>query len=211
MNFDKRKRALLVLAMIIAFSTFIYAYADSANREEYEGIIRFHVKAESNSEEDQLLKLKVRDAVLEEINNELISETVSAFKGDGNSAKLSIEETRAALLEFIPEIEKTAKRVIEEEGFDYDVRAELDVTWIPKKTYGEVVFPAGNYEALTITIGEGKGDNWWCVLFPPLCIIDPEGKTLESASFEEKELSGFGENDYGIVLKFKTLERINSK
>lgn len=221
MSFENRRRVLIIFAMILALSA-MFSYAGSKRNDNYEGIIRFHVKANSNSEEDQALKLKVRDAVLEEINKMLAYETMaemtaadfekekeSASQDDsetsaGNTentvtAKLSLSETREFLTENLEEIEAIAESVIAEEGYSYEADAVLDVTKIPKKKYGDVVFPAGFYEALTINIGEAKGDNWWCVLFPPLCIIDPKGETLEGIEFEEP----------GIVLKFKTFEIID--
>lgn len=224
MRFDKRRNIIIAIAAAIIFLASIYAYgaargaapggASGRVPEEYSGIVRFHVIANSNSDYDQEMKLAVRDRVLEEMNKKLIAETVSSYDESGakksgsagNSAataKLDIDEVRDLITENLDEIERIAEEVIKEYGSDYDAHAELGVRFIPKKTYGEVTFPAGNYEALNITIGEGAGENWWCVLFPPLCLIDPTGETLDGI-----ETDGIGEGTSEIQLKFKTQEII---
>lgn len=152
---------------------------------EYEGIIRFHVIANSDSEEDQELKFKVRNRVLAKVQN--------ALEGSRSAAR-----TRAYIEENIEEIETCALQCVRAEGFDYGVKASIGVTAIPAKQYDDVYFPAGNYEALTITIGEGRGQNWWCVVFPPLCLVD-----ARESGYEEM----FDEDAQGrLVLKSKVLE-----
>lgn len=214
MRFDKRRNIIIAIAAAIIFLASIYAYgaargaapggASGRVPEEYSGIVRFHVIANSNSDYDQEMKLAVRDRVLEEMNKKLIAETVSSYDGGETvTAKLDIDEVKDLITENLDEIESIAEEVIKEYGSDYDAHAELGVRFIPKKTYGEVTFPAGNYEALNITIGEGAGENWWCVLFPPLCLIDPTGETLDGI-----ETDGIGEGTSEIQLKFKTQEII---
>ena len=152
---------------------------------EYEGIIRFHVIANSDSDEDQKLKFKVRNRVLAKVQNAL----------EGSS---SASRTRAYIEENLEEIEACALQCIRSEGYDYKVKARIGVTAIPAKQYDDVYFPAGSYEALTITIGEGKGQNWWCVVFPPLCLVD-----AREGGYEEM----FDEDLQGrLVLKSKVLE-----
>ena len=152
---------------------------------EYEGIIRFHVIANSDSDEDQNLKFKVRNRVLAKVQNAL----------EGSS---SASRTRAYIEENLEEIEACALQCVRAEGYDYNVKARIGVTAIPAKQYDDVYFPAGSYEALTITIGEGKGQNWWCVVFPPLCLVD-----AREGGYEEM----FDENAQGrLVLKSKVLE-----
>lgn len=214
MRFDKRRNIIIAIAAAIIFLASIYAYgaargaapggASGRVPEEYSGIVRFHVIANSNSDYDQEMKLAVRDRVLEEMNKKLIAETVSSYDGgESVTAKLDIDEVKDLITENLDEIESIAEEVIKEYGSDYDAHAELGVRFIPKKTYGDVTFPAGNYEALNITIGEGAGENWWCVLFPPLCLIDPTGETLDGI-----ETDGIGEGTSEIQLKFKTQEII---
>lgn len=148
-----------------------------------EDFIRFHVIANSDTEEDQSLKLIVRDRVLESINRDLVDYTVREATGEelqevSTEAAMKVTLDKEDVEEYIgnhlKDIEEKAEQIIAEEGYAYTASAELGVRWIPRKTYGNVTFPAGNYEALNIVIGEGKGQNWWCVLFPPLCLIGAE-------------------------------------
>ena len=140
---------------------------------EYEGIIRLHVIANSDSELDQELKLKVRDEIISVV-------------GDLNR-KNSIAESRKWLKSQLDDIERAAEAVIRENGCNYKASAELGIRWIPEKTYGDMHFPAGNYEALTVTLGRGEGENWWCVLFPPLCLITEDEAELEEMGLESQD------------------------
>lgn len=163
--------ALVVVMGMVLFSTYEETRATDANR--YEGIIRLHVVANSDTTEDQELKLKVRDAIIEEVG-----------KYDTSGG---IEKSREELKSHLNDLTETANRVISENGCKYKASAELGVRWIPEKTYGDMYFPAGNYEALTITLGEGKGQNWWCVLFPPLCLITEDEKELEEMGIDSAD------------------------
>lgn len=122
-------------------------------------LIRLHVVANSDSEEDQALKRAVRDVILEEVT--------PLFK-----QAASPEEARAAITLATPRIERAAGAVIASWGKDYAVSAKLGRFSFPGKAYGVVFLPAGEYTALKVLIGEGKGANWWCVLFPPMCFVD---------------------------------------
>ena len=120
-------------------------------------VLRFHVLANSDSEADQNLKLAVRDAV-------------GSFMQEKLAAVENLEECEMVVRQSLGEIEEAAAETIAENGYDYDVTAELEHTSFPVKNYGSYTFPAGDYEALRIVIGEGNGHNWWCVMFPPLCL-----------------------------------------
>ena len=145
---DEKKCVLcLALVILMGFILFYTYIGDSQN--QYEGIVRLHVLANSDTVEDQALKLKVRDAVIEYMEKQ----------DDLNSAG----EAREYLSENLNRLEKIAEGVIASEGYDYSARADLGVRYIPEKAYGGITFPAGNYEALNITIGRGEGENWWCV------------------------------------------------
>lgn len=229
-----------ILLCILLYST--WTIASSQSKLSNDDFIRFHVIANSDSTEDQQLKLAVRDAVLAKINNELVQEAMaqelaeyqaldsvetSRMAGiteaaDQSKVSLDLEQSRKYIQENITEIEETAERIILENGYTYDVKAELGVKWIPQKTYGDVIFPSGNYEALNIVIGEGKGQNWWCVLFPPLCLIGAEAPEDEEAVQEAQEiykdillnekykpLTEEREKPTTLKLKFKTLELID--
>jgi len=134
-------------------------------------LIRFHVLANSDSEEDQKLKIKVKNSVLEYIYPKL-------------SNSRNISESRKILMENTKDIKKVAENVILKNGYDYDLKLELTHDNFPVKTYGNITLPQGNYEAFRIIIGNGKGKNWWCVMFPPLCFVDV---TKGEIAYEETE------------------------
>jgi len=122
-------------------------------------LIRFHVLANSDSEQDQALKRAVRDAILKEVSPRL-------------AVSQSLDESRQILKQVRPEMEDIGRAVVKAWGKDYTVHTEYGHFSFPTKSYGSLVLPAGDYEALRVVIGEGQGSNWWCVLFPPLCFID---------------------------------------
>lgn len=168
MSDEKKCVICLALTIIMGLLLFYTYIGDTENH--HEGIIRLHVIANSNTADDQNLKLKVRDAVIEYMNKQEDLEDV--------------DETREYLKSNLNRLEKIADGVIASEGYDYAAKANIGIRYIPEKTYGDITFPPGNYEALNITIGEGQGENWWCVLFPPLCLLD-EG----TVSSDEAEIS----------------------
>ncbi|MGN7299707.1 stage II sporulation protein R [Ferdinandcohnia sp. SAFN-114] len=140
--------------------------------------IRLRILANSDSEEDQALKRKVRDAVNAEIT-EWVAELTS------------IEAARELIQERLPEIEKIVARVLEEEksNQNYSVKYGRNVQF-PTKLYGQFLYPAGEYEAILISIGEAEGANWWCVLFPPLCFLDfSTGDAIEASDEEGKDVA----------------------
>ena len=146
-----------------------------------EEVLRFHVLANSDRDEDQALKMKVKEAVISYMKKELPDVR-------------SVEETKRWTKSHEEDLEGVARKVIAEEGYDYGVKAALTTSYFPDKTYGDVTFPAGYYEALRIEIGEASGHNWWCVLYPNLCFIDAvhavvpeEGKKELKAVLEEEE------------------------
>lgn len=134
-------------------------------------LIRFHVIANSDNENDQALKLQIRDRVLQYISPKL------------NNSK-SIEESRQILNIENENILNIAKEVINENGYSYDVESTISKEYFPVKTYGNITLPQGKYEAYRIIIGSGEGQNWWCVMFPPLCFVDV---TKGSIAYEETE------------------------
>ena len=136
-------------------------------------LIRFHVIANSDTYEDQNLKLKVRDKVVEALSEKL-------------SNVNSVEEAENILEENIDYVNEIAKEVIEENNYTYKVTTMLSYENFPDKVYGDCVFPQGNYEAFRVIIGEGKGQNWWCVMFPPLCFVDVTKGTVSDSESKEK-------------------------
>ena len=142
----------------------------------YDGIkdklIRFHVIANSDTVEDQALKLKVRDTVIDFLSDKL--ENVS-----------TLDQARKVLEDNIEVVNKIAKEEMVKNGYNYISKTMLSHENFPDKIYGNYVFPQGNYEAFRIIIGEGKGHNWWCVMFPPLCFVDETKDTVNSEKLDE--------------------------
>jgi len=150
-----------------------------------EEVFRFHVLANSDSEEDQALKMEVKEAVLNYMKEQLP-------KSD------NVEMTKAWAAEHCTEIEQLAGSLIQERGYDYPVRAKVTRCDFPEKSYGDITFPAGEYEALRIEIGKAKGQNWWCVLYPNLCFIDAVRAVVPEKGKEElKEV--LDEQTYDMV------------
>ncbi len=143
-----------------------------------ESPFRLHILANSNSQEDQNVKLKVRDAVLE-------------LTKDGMLECKTKEDAEKYMREHLDEITKTADEVLQQENFDYKAEAVIGKFDFPDKKYGDVVYPAGEYDALRIVLGEGEGDNWWCVMFPPLCIVNMEEKPEEPVEYDSAILEWF--------------------
>lgn len=164
-------------------------------------ILRFHVLANSDTREDQELKLKVRDAV-------------GIYMSDRLKEADSLEESESIVQEYIPEIEQVAAGVIQEAGYQYTVNASLENCGFPEKTYGNYTFPAGEYEALRVVIGQGEGHNWWCVMYPNLCFsgslyeVDAQSGEKLSAELTNEEYAAILESrDYEV--QFKILKFMN--
>ena len=145
------------------------------DREIQQGIarevFRLHVIANSDTEKDQELKLKVKTRIVEYLK-EILGEDAG------------LDATKEGILTHLTEIEQEAEKLIQEQGFDYSVKAVVEKTYFPEKTYGDCTFPAGEYEALNVKIGKAKGKNWWCVLYPSLCFLDDTYGIVEE---EKKE------------------------
>lgn len=147
----------LLIALIICGVLNINAFSQQCDNIR-EKMLRMHVIANSDSEEDQNLKLKVRDAVL----------TAGKEVFDGSITSI---DAKAKIEPHIEYLENVALNTIQNEGFDYDVNITIDNEYFNTRTYdNKVTLPAGNYNAIKVIIGEGKGQNWWCVMFPPMCL-----------------------------------------
>lgn len=162
-NLSRLQKEILMVLSIIIVLIGMAVYDTHHVTNEYPGMIRLHVIANSDTPEDQIMKKKVRNEIL------------TMMEG-----QTTIEGARKYIDTNITDIEEKAKAVIEGYGGTYGVVAERKVTFIPEKSYEDLTLPAGNYEALQITLGEGKGQNWWCVIFPQLCLIgeDAGGEKL---------------------------------
>lgn len=148
-----------ILLAFLVTGIVIHEKKSQMQEELAKEVFRFHVLANSDSRKDQELKMKVKEAVISYMKEEL---------PDSESVEMTKEWAR----KHCSEIAKLSKKVIREEGFSYSASAKVTTCDFPDKTYGDITFPAGEYEALRIEIGEAKGQNWWCVLYPNLCFMD---------------------------------------
>lgn len=183
---------LLALAALLLFGLWL-------EREQSElagSVLRLHVLANSDSTEDQELKLKVRDRILAE------AEEILPKQG-------TIEETAQVIEENLSRFAAAGSEIVAEEGFSYPVGVELTQAWFPTKEYDGFSLPAGEYQALRVTIGDGGGQNWWCVVFPPLClnsVSESVEETACSAGMDEKQVALITGESEGYVVKFKAME-----
>ena len=189
----------ILFAVAVAAYSFVYAHA--TQRDIAENVIRFHVRANSDSKMDQELKEVVRTQVLAEFESVL-------------SAGASVAEMRTTLQDKLPAIEAYARDVVvRAKGYNYPVRVEMGSMFFPTQFYGSLSFPPGEYEAVQIIIGEGQGSNWWCLMFPPLCFVDMTGtdegrEQLQDTVTEEgfMLLTHAEEQNMGLTVRFRVVE-----
>ena len=190
----KEKKRILAPTLLVLIITLIIAVIPTeAHGAIYEDTIRLHILANSDSEEDQELKIELRDRILERFSLELTAER------DITSAQRRIE-----LL--LPKIKAEAEKFLSEKGYAYSVSVRLDEEWFDTRDYGSFSFPSGTYKSLIIEIGEAEGRNWWCVMFPPMCTEIATSDAIDSYSDAEKSLILGGK----YRAKFKTLELLRS-
>lgn len=166
-----------IVIIFIIFFTLTSVYMVSAGEEKLSNaVLRFHVIANSDDPEDQMLKLAVKDEIVKMMKNE--------FQGIED-----VSEAKKIAVQKIPEIRTVAENTIKESGCNYPVNVSVGEYMFPVKSYGNLIFPQGKYQAVRVIIGEGKGKNWWCVLFPPLCLVSTSDKGLSLDSPQEMEIS----------------------
>lgn len=200
-----KKIGLAVITVMVAGLGFFFQREYTLQQETIQQsiagkILRFHVLANSDSDEDQALKKQVRDAI-------------GAYMEPYLEESDSIEMTRAIVSQRMEEIVETAEQTIASQGYDYPVEARLTHTDFPVKTYGDYTFPAGEYEALEVTIGEGAGHNWWCVLYPNMCfrgsvyeVVEKDAKeALQEVLSAEEYADIFNNGNVEIRLRFLDL------
>lgn len=147
--------------------------------------IRLRILANSDNPDDQLVKRQIRDAVVAEMN-----EWVQELEDPQ-----SLDQARATIREHLPDLNELVGRELEKRSIRYAYNVELGIVPFPTKLYGGTVYPAGDYEALRITLGEGNGQNWWCVLFPPLCFIDAGSGDAAAQPVDSKAKGEDGHSD----------------
>lgn len=200
------KRFFLIFLLLIFFIFFsIFSYAKTVSTDLENNIFRLHILANSNSTEDQSLKLKIRDNIINYLENLCIN-------CNSKSEYISIIEKNIKNLKAI-----TTQTIIEN-GYNYSINIEIGNFYFPTKHYGNISYPAGFYDGLKIKIGEAEGQNWWCSLFPPLCFTDISSgiiddntrKNLEN-NISSEEFSIITSNNTIYKIKFKLIEFLNEK
>lgn len=183
----------LLLGIIVFLSSSVFAL--QTQEELADKVVRLHVLANSDSEEDQALKLQVRDAVLARAEALL-------------SGTLNRKEAESLLRGQLLELERLALQTVREAGYAYPVTVELADTEFPTREYDGFTLPAGEYLALRVLIGEAEGQNWWCVVFPPLCTVAATEleSTASGAGLSDEEVALITEESAEYVLKFKIVE-----
>lgn len=198
----KDRKIFTILTLSVLCALVLGLFPVSGEEKVYDSVVRLHVLANSDSEADQELKLKVRDRIIE-VTKELFSRA---------ETREDAERIARSALSFI---EREAETVVEENGFTYPVSVELGQEEYPERDYEGLKFPAGEYLSLRVMIGDAEGQNWWCVLFPPLCLkaASRSARDTENA-FVAAGLTGeqyriITESDSGrYKVKFKILEII---
>ena len=200
------KKIILISALFILF--FIInanSYAKTISHQLSSTFFRLHILANSNSVEDQNLKLKVRDNIINYINKITLNE-------NNKNAVIKIYKNH------IEDLKKIAQQTIYDNGYNYNVNISIGNFYFPTKKYENISLPAGEYDALRIEIGDAVGENWWCSLFPPLCfidissgVLDSEGEKYLKENLSNEEFSIITSNSKKVKFKFKLVEFLNAK
>ncbi|MFR8233178.1 MAG: stage II sporulation protein R [Clostridia bacterium] len=205
------KNSKFKMIITLSFLLFIYtsicafSYAEYISTDISNSVFRLHVLANSDSKEDQDLKYKVRDSLLNYMNS--ICNNCS-----NKEEAISLVEKNKDMFK------QVALDTIHNEGYNYDVNINIGNFDFPTKTYGDISLPAGSYDALRVEIGEAKGQNWWCVMFPPLCFVDvssgivpDESKEILNENLTDEEFSIVSDtSNKNVKFKFKLLEFFNN-
>ena len=197
----KFKYFVILLILMLTFILFtISSYANTVSKDLANNFFRLHIIANSDSDSDQALKLKVRDNIINYMNTLTYS-------------NLTKEQAMNLTQKNISNFQKIAEETIKNEGYSYPVKIEIGNFYFPTKVYGNLSLPAGFYDALKIEIGEASGQNWWCSLFPPLCFVDISSGVIDDESTENLK-ENLSEDEFLIItsdsetvkLKFKLVE-----
>ena len=174
MSLSKKIKISVTVGIVVAILFSICSFAKTSE-EIRSDVLRLHVIANSDTSVDQNLKLRLRDYILQEGKD--------IFNGSVN-----VENAVEKIEPVLPELEKSAKAFVTQAGFDYDVKISLSNEYFTTRTYETVTLPAGKYLALRVVIGSGEGHNWWCVMFPPMCVPAADKKDEIENVFSEKEI-----------------------
>lgn len=191
MNVKKICKIILFVGVVLGVCVLMYFYGKATESKAMQQdiakeVIRLHVVANSDSDEDQKLKLEVKEQIVKMLREEM----------NGDS---SVAMAKSTLQNNLGKIEKMAREYIEKKGYNYSVKAQLGDCYFPVKTYGDMTFPAGTYEALKVNIGEASGRNWWCIMYPSLCFVDSTYQTVPDSS-KEKLKENLTDEEYKSLL-----------
>ena len=181
------------IALFLAFLVCTALWAQAQQDRLADRVLRLHVLANSDTRADQDLKLRVRDRVLAEVRPLLTGVTDAA-------------EAEAVLTEHLPTLTAAAAEEITRQGYAYPVTVTLEDVWFPTRTYDAAALPAGTYRALRVVIGSGEGHNWWCVVFPSLCLPAVSESSLQAAGLSGEDIALITGDSPCYVFRFKTLE-----
>ena len=190
----------VVFFFIIYILISISSYSNAVSNNLSDSVLRLHVIANSNSDEDQALKYAVRDELIEYMNSICLNISTK-------------EEAVNLVTQNLDSFQKIAEDVIKQNGFNYNVNLEVGNFDFPSKKYGDISLPAGFYDALKVKIGNASGKNWWCVMFPSLCFVDvtngivpEESKETLQTVLDDEEYSLISSENYEYKFKFKLVE-----
>lgn len=199
----KKLKCLIILSILFSLYIFLcaYSYVSAISSDLYDSVFRLHVIANSDSQEDQDLKYVVRDNLINYMNEQ--SKNFSTKQEVIEYAKNHLDD-----------LKQIAQNTIYEQEYSYNVNIEIGNFEFPTKSYGDITFPAGFYDALKVEIGKSEGQNWWCVMFPPLCFVDTTNGIVPDTSKETLQENLSEENykiisdteDSSITFKFKIIE-----
>lgn len=195
-----KKYFILLFTLFLFLILSAYSYVCAISQDLSNSVFRLHVIANSNTQEDQELKYKVRDSLIE---------YMKSLSSNINTKEEVIQIAQNHKKDF----ETIAKNVIESNGYNYPVNIEIGNFAFPTKSYGDISLPSGFYDALRVKIGNAEGQNWWCVMFPPLCFVDVNSGIIPEDSKEnlqqnlsEEEYDIISNNSDTINIKFKIVE-----
>lgn len=196
---DTKKRIqMITAAFVLVTALYIcsaFTYFEAASDSVRSGVVRMHILANSDGEADQQVKLRVRDALLE-------------MSADGYKSGMNKQEAAEYFENSAADITKLAENVLKDNGFSYGASTKLCREYFTTRTYGDLTFPAGIYTSVKVVLGEGKGHNWWCVMFPPLCVpaaekVTADGEGLDLLTDSGEKIITNGEK---YAVRFKIVE-----
>ena len=185
------RKIIISILFALVFSMTLMAYADNAQKGIAAGVVRLHIIANSDDVYDQDIKLKVRDAIIDEL-----APVLSNVKDQSEAEKIIINNLTKA--------EAAAQKVLIENGLDYGAQAMYAKSHFPTKKYENIILPPGDYDALKIVLGNGEGHNWWCVMYPPLCFEGSVSGVIDDAQAEALKRN-IGNDGYELITEYDSI------